>query len=62
MKKSHLRHLWKNIKWTNIHITGDPEKKRKKGTENIFEKIIAEYFPNLGKKTSVVDFLCGQGL
>lgn len=28
-KKTHLRDLWKNIKWANIHIIGVPEKERK---------------------------------
>ena len=46
-----LRELWDNVKHTNIHITGVPEgEEREKGTENIFEEIIAENFPNMGKE------------
>ena len=47
-----LRDLWDNIKCTNIRIIGFPEEEeKKKGTERIFEEIIAENFPNMGKKT-----------
>ena len=42
-----LRDLWANIKHTIIRIIGFPEKKRKKGTEKIFEEIIVENFPNM---------------
>ena len=46
-----LRDLWDNIKGTNICITGVPEgKEREKGPEKIFEEIIAESFPNMGKE------------
>ena len=46
-----LRDLWDNIKRTNIRIIGVPEeKKKKKGTEKIFEEIIVENFPNMGKE------------
>ena len=46
-----LRDLWDNIKHTNIQIIGVPEKEeKKKGTEKIFEEIIVENFPNMGKK------------
>ena len=46
-----LRELWDNIKHTNIHIIGVPEgEEREKGTENIFQEIIAEHFPNMGKE------------
>ena len=46
-----LRDLW-DIKCTNIRIIEVPEKeeKKKKGTEKIFEKIIVENFPNMGRK------------
>ena len=47
-----LRDLWDNIKLTNVHFIGVPEgEERGKGPENIFEDIIAESFPNLGKET-----------
>ena len=44
--------LWDNIKHTNIRIIGVPEEEeKKKGTEKIFEEIIVENFPNMGKET-----------
>ena len=46
-----LRDLWDNIKRTNIQTIGVPEEEeKKKGTEKIFEEIIAENFPNMGKE------------
>ena len=46
-----LRDLWDNIKGTNIRIIGVPEEEEKrKGTEKIFEEIIVENFPNMGKE------------
>ena len=46
-----LRDLWDNIKHTNIRIIGVPkEEEEKKGTEKIFEEIIVENFPNMGKE------------
>ena len=46
-----LRDLWDNIKHTNIRIIWVPEEEeKKKGTEKIFEKIIVENFPNMGKE------------
>ena len=43
--------LWDNIKHTNIQITGVPEEEeKKKGTEKIFEEIIVENVPNMGKE------------
>ena len=45
-----LRDLWDNTKRTNIRIIGVPEVEKKKGTEKIFEKIIVENFPNVGKE------------
>ena len=42
---------WDNIKRTNIRILGGPEEEeKKKGTEKIFEEIIVENFPNMGKE------------
>ena len=47
-----LRDLWDNIKHTNIHLIGVPEGgEREKGPEKIFEEIIAENFPKMGKET-----------
>ena len=46
-----LRDLWNNIKHKNIWITGVPEdEEKKKESEKIFEEIIIEKFPNMGKK------------
>ena len=45
-----LRDLWDNIKHTNNQIIGVPEEQKKKGTEKIFEEIIVENFPNMGKE------------
>ena len=46
-----LRDLWDNIKRTNIQIIGIPEEEEKnEGTEEIFEEIIVENFPNMGKE------------
>ena len=46
-----LRHLWDNIKRTNIQtIRVSEEEKKKKGTEKIFEEIIVENLHNRGKE------------
>ena len=46
-----LRELWDNVKRTNIHIIGVLEgEEREKGTEKIFQEIIAKNFPNMGKE------------
>ena len=46
-----VRDLWDNIKRTNIQIIGVPEEEEKmKGSEKIFEEIIVEDFPNMGKE------------
>ena len=46
-----LRDLWDNIKRNNIRIIGVPEgEEREKGPEEIFEEIIVENFPNMGKE------------
>ena len=46
-----LRDLWDNIQCTNIQIIGVPEEEeKKKGIEKIFEEIILENFPNIGKE------------
>ena len=46
-----LGDFWNNIKRINIRIIGVPEEEeKKKGTEKIFEEIILENFPNMGKE------------
>ena len=46
-----LGDLWDNIKRKNIRIIGVPEgEEREKGPEKIFEEIIVENFPNMGKE------------
>ena len=46
-----LKDLWDNIKHTNILIIRVPEgEERENGPEKIFEEIIAENFPNVGKE------------
>ena len=46
-----LRDLRDNIKCNNIRIIGVPEgEEREKGPEKIFEEIIVENFPNMGKE------------
>ena len=45
-----LRDFWDNIKHSNIRIIGVPEEEKKIGTEKIFEEIIVENFPNMGKE------------
>ena len=48
--EDNLRDLWDNTKHTNIRIIGVPEEEnKKKGFEKIFEEIIVENFPNMGK-------------
>ena len=49
-----LRDLWDNIKRTNIRIIKVPEKEEKKKKKyfqkKIFEEMIVENFPNMGKE------------
>ena len=46
-----LRDLWDNIKCNNIRIIVVPGgEEREKGPEKIFEEIIVENFPNMGKE------------
>ena len=43
--------LWDNIKHSNTRIIGVPEEEeKKKGSEEIFEEIIVENFPNMEKE------------
>ena len=46
-----LRDLWDNIERTNIRTIGVPEEEQKKrGTEKMFEEIMVENSPNMGKE------------
>ena len=46
-----LRELWDNMKHTNIRIIGVSEgEETEKETEKIFQEIIAENFPHMGKE------------
>ena len=49
--KDSLRDLWDNIKCANSRIIGVPEgEEREKGPTKIFEEIIVEHLPNMGKE------------
>ena len=47
-----LRELCDQSKWNNIHIIRVPEEEeeREKEIESVFEEVIAENLPNLGKE------------
>ena len=46
-----LRDLWDSIKQTNIHIIGVQDaEEREKGPKKIFEEIVVDNFPNMGKE------------
>ena len=45
-----LRDLWDNIKHNNIRIIGVPEEEKERRSEKIFEEIIVENVPNMGKE------------
>ena len=48
-----LRNLWDNLKHSNIQIIGVPEgEEQQQEIENLFEQIVKENFPNLGKESS----------
>ena len=49
--ENRLRDLWDNTKHINIRIIGvSEEEEKKKGTEKIFEEIIVENYPKMGKE------------
>ena len=49
-----LRDLWDNIKRNYVRIIGVPEgEETEKGLEKIFEEIIVENFPNMGKEIAM---------
>ena len=45
-----LKDLWDNMKGTNICVTGVPEEKKQKRSEQTFEEIIVGNFPNMRKE------------
>ena len=50
--EENLRELLDNVKCSNICIIGVPEgEEKEKETEKIFQEIIAEKFPNMGKES-----------
>ena len=54
MKKTEesLRGIWRNIKRNNNYMVGVPEGEEiEKGSEKLFEVIITENFPNMGRET-----------
>ena len=49
--EDNLRDLWDNTKCTNIQIIGVPEEEeKKKVSEKIYEEIIVENIPTMGKE------------
>ena len=49
--EDNLRDLWDNVKCPKIRIIGVPEEEdKKKDHEKIFEEIIIENFPKVGKE------------
>ena len=49
-----LKEINDSLRRKNLHLIGVPENaKRDRGTENIFEHIIADIFPNLGRETGI---------
>ena len=50
--EDNLRDLWDNVKCPNIQIIGVPEEDKTEGHEKIFEEIIVENFPKMGKEIS----------
>ena len=53
-KNERLRNLWGNCKHSNIRIIGVAEgENEEQEIEKLFEKIMKENFPNLGKKIDI---------
>ena len=49
-----LKEINDSLRRKNLHLIGVPEgAKRDRGPESIFEQIIAENFPNLGRETRI---------
>ena len=47
------RELSDIIKHNDIHIIGVSEEEKERGAEGLFEEIVTENFPNLGKETDI---------
>lgn len=45
--EQNIQGVWDNYKSCNIHIMGIPGEEREKSTEEIFETIVTENFPQL---------------
>ena len=51
LNEYNLRDLWDNVKCPNLRIRGVPEEEdKKKDHEKIFEEVIVENFPKMGKE------------
>ena len=50
-----LRNLWENLNCSNICIIGVPEGEKQQESENLFEQIMKENFPNLAKEIDFQD-------
>ena len=51
--ENRIRSLWDKSKHTNIQIIGMPKEEGEQETENLFEKIMKENFPNLVKEIDI---------
>ena len=53
-REDRLREINDSLRKKNLHLIGVPEgADRDRGTEYVFEQIIAENFPNLGRETGI---------
>ena len=51
INEDNLRDFWDHVELTNIQLIGVPEEEdKKKDHEKIFEEIIVENFPKMGKE------------
>ena len=54
VNEERLREINDSLRRKNIHIIGVPETvERDRGPESIFEQVIADNFPNLGRETGI---------
>ena len=53
-REERLKEINNSLRRKNLHLIGGPEgTERNRGPESIFEQIIAENFPNLGRETGI---------